>query len=250
MCAATLRVVLSVGSGNSQVYNITVNGVLTTITVNYATGITTLTSGLITQTSARIPNGQLYVEGNITSLTGPARSGALPTTLPATSVPSQVTPAIARNTTLNITSSKTITLTGDLTYQDDPRSVAGAKNVLGLISGDGEITVGAAAPNDLYLHAALLTGKNDKGFSVVNYNSRALSGSIHLLGSMAESKDPPRGIATIGSNGTITMVKGYGDDFRFDQRFLNGAVAPPFFPATTTFTAQAAWPTQSNWQEN
>lgn len=257
-------IVMSVTAGNAQVYDITVDDNTTRIVVDYVAGTTVKTTNVAvnpstlamtptsisaTTTRSGAPNGQLYVDGAIVGLKGPPRTGSLPNPVPTASVPTQILPAIARDTQLNVAAKTTIAVTGDVTYQDDPRSVADAKNVLGLMAGEGDIQIAASAPNDVYVHGAVIAGSTGSGFSAQNYDSRGLSGGIHLLGSMAEAVDPPRGVAYIDRTGVIQMQNGYGDDFKFDQRFLNGAVAPPFFPATSLFQAQTAWPTQSNWQE-
>lgn len=244
-------VTLSVLNGK-QVYTIKQGLSVTVLTVTYPNGPTIMLKpdGITLTLAGRVPNGQLYVEGMVTSLSGPPRTGTLPNPLPGNSaVPAQIPPAIASDTKLNIAAASDILVQGDLTYQTNPIGNPGAQNVLGLIAGSGDIRVGTAAPKDIYIHAALLAGNASKGFKVDNYNSGAPRGSIHTLGSLAESVDPPRGVGSIDKNGNVSIVNGYGDDFHFDPRFTNGTMAPPFFPGTTAFSVQTALPTQRNWQE-
>ncbi|PNY81621.1 DUF4900 domain-containing protein [Deinococcus koreensis] len=244
------EIVLSVVS-NNQVYAVKQGNQTTTITVTAPNGptVTRWPNGSTT-TVNRVPNGQLYVEGKVSSLKGPPRTGTLPNPLPSdNSVPPQIPPAIASTTKLNVAASSDVVVQGDLTYQDNPISKPAAQNVLGLIAGSGDIQIGTSAPADIYMHGAVLAGAKGKGFSVENYNIGLSKGSIHLLGSLAEDKDPPRGLANIAANGQISIAAGYGDAFNFDPRFLNGAVAPPFFPATTLFVAQGALPAQRTWAE-
>ncbi|WP_027481450.1 hypothetical protein [Deinococcus pimensis] len=253
-------VLLRVDTSGRQVYEITdAAGVKTTVTVDATAGSTTVVTSrpngngqptVSTATYTGVPNGQLFVNGTIGGLRGPARTGTLPSPAPDTSTPSQVPPAVASTSQLNIAASGDVVVTGDLTYRDDPRTVSGAKNVLGIISGSGNVRVGAAAPNDLYLHGAILAGASGKGLQVDGYNSGPARGSIHLLGSLAESSDPPRGVGSIDAAGNVSIVNGYGDAFHFDQRFLNGGTVPPFFPATTRFEAKSSWPDQQAWREN
>ena len=99
------------------------------------------------------------------------------------------------------------------------------------------------------MQAAILAGKANQGFAVDNYNSGAYRGQIHLLGSLAEDKEPPRGVGYLNNQGGISVSQGYGDAFNFDPRFLNGGAVPPFYPATNKFTAQSVWPSQQGWQE-
>ncbi|OLV16864.1 DUF4900 domain-containing protein [Deinococcus marmoris] len=235
-------------SGPLQLYTIKdQNNKITVITVDYQANTTTyLNPSGVTKVLTGIPNGQLYVSGMITALSGPPRTGLLPGTLEPGKVPAVIPPAIAAKTQLNVAASGQISLTGDLTYKDDPRQVANAQNVLGIISGTDHVTVGDAAPDDIYVSGAVLAGANGRGLKVQTPNGGRPRGAIHLLGSLAESEDQIRGQVT--QSGTPSA--GYADDFRFDQRFFNGAVAPPFFPATTKFGVQTGWPIQRTWNEN
>lgn len=233
--------------GALQVYTITdETGTTTTITVDYVAKTTTYVSspGLPTVLTG-VPNGQLFVSGNITSLKGPPRTGALPSPAPTTSIPAVVPPAIASQSKLNIASGGSVNVTGDVTYTDDPRTTPTAQNVLGIISGSDSVVVGDAAPNDLYITGAVLAGASGRGLGVQSPGRSPARGAIHLLGSLAEDTDQLRG--QVDNNGVPTA--GYADDFKFDQRFFNGAVAPPFFPATTKFAVQTGWPIQRTWNE-
>ncbi|GMA15364.1 DUF4900 domain-containing protein (plasmid) [Deinococcus metallilatus] len=234
-------------SGALQIYTIKdQNNRTTTITVNYAANTTTYVTGTsLPRVLTGVPNGQLYVSGNITALSGPARTGNLPNPAPTDKVPSMVQPALAPKTQLNVAAGGQVTLTGDVTYTDDPRQVATAENVLGIISGTGHVMVGDAAPKDIYVSGAILAGADGKGLGVQSPNQVPAKGAIHLLGSLAESTDQLRG--TVNNDGQ--SIAGYADDFHFDQRFFNGAVAPPFFPATTKFGVQTGWPIQRTWNE-
>ncbi len=235
-------------TGSLQLYTIKdALGLTTVITVDYQAKTTTYKNFLgVTTVLSGIPNGQLYVSGKITALSGPPRTGLLPSALDPGKVPTVIQPAIAAKTQLNIAAAGDIVLSGDVTYQEDPRQAADAQNVLGIISGTGHVTVGDAAPNDIYVSGAILAGADGRGLAVTSPGRTPARGAIHLLGSLAESTDQLRGTV----NGSGAPVAGYADDFRFDQRFFNGAVAPPFFPATTKFGVQTGWPIQRTWGEN
>lgn len=247
-------------SGNTQLYSITdKNGIVSNIMVNYSTntttvvknGTTTVLKGVISGESkgAGQANGMIYSTGSVLALNGPNRT-AVPVANPVPAVPdpNSVPPAVAANSVINIAAASKITVQNDVTYEQDPRTVSSAKNVLGLMAGTGSVSIGTDAPNDVYLQAALLAGTTNQGFAVDNYNSGGYRGQIHLLGSLAEDKEPPRGQAAF-VNGSIVVQQGYGDAFNFDPRFLNGGAVPPFFPATNKFTAQSVWPSQQGWQE-
>lgn len=241
------QVTLSTLAGR-QIYRLTdASNRVTTVTTDYVANTTTVVtpSGAST-TYPGLLNGQVYVTGDLTSLSGPARTGALPIPLPASSVvPSVIPPALAPLSQLNIAAGGAVNVTGDVTYSDDPRTVNNAQNVLGIISGTKNVNIGTTAPRDVYLQAAILTGAAGTGLGVVNPNSGGVRGSIHLLGSLAEDTDQIRGY----TNNSGTPVSGYSDDLHFDQRFTNGAVAPPYFPATTRFAVQTSFPIQRSWTE-
>lgn len=236
---------LSVVAGK-QIYTLTDSaGVITVVTVDYVAKTTVVVSGAKTTALAGVPNGQLYVSGKLTSLSGPTRTIPIPNPAPSESVPTQIPPAIASGSQLNIAAGQGVTVTGDITYQDDPRSVSTATNILGIISGTGNVNIGTAAPNDVYLQAAILTGVTDTGLGVDNYNQGGARGAIHLLGSLAEESDQLRGV--VNQNGTA--VAGFSDDLHFDRRFTNGTFAPPFFPTSTKFAVQTGFPLQRSWNE-
>ncbi|GEM47002.1 DUF4900 domain-containing protein [Deinococcus cellulosilyticus] len=245
------QVQMSVNAGK-QVYTIKdANDKITTITVDYTANTTTIQPPTgSAQTLTGIPNGQLYANGQIVDLRGPARTGALPSPAPENSTPSVIPPAVASKSQLNIAAANDVIIQGDLVYETDPRTDSSAKNVMGIISGTGSVRIGTSAPNDIYIHAAILAGNTGKGFAVDDYNKNAPRGSIHLLGSIAEQSDPPRGVGSIGSDGVVNIVNGYGDGFKFDMRFMNGGTVPPFYPATTAFAARANWPEQQSWRED
>lgn len=233
-------------SGTKQVYTIKANNVTTTITVDYAAKTTTYTKSTGgTAVLTGVPNGQLYVSGNIVGLGGPNRTGSLPSPAPTASVPSVVPPALASASQLNVAAGGAVTIDGDLTYTDDPRTTPSASNVLGIISGADSVVIGDGAPADVYINGAILAGSTGKGLSVKSPGVRPPKGAIHMLGSLAEDTDQIRGQV----DGSGNAVAGYADDFKFDQRFFNGAVAPPFFPATTQFAVQTGWPIQRTWNE-
>jgi Tfp pilus assembly protein PilX len=246
---------LSVDAQGDQVYRIKdQTNQIYTITVNYTMNRTTLESDGESITYKGVPNGfgdpgkangQIYVTGDILSLQGPERTGPIPDPAPSDTVPHQVPPAVASKSQLNIAASGKIEINGDLVYQDDPRSDAEAENVLGVIAGTGNVMIGTDAPDDIYIQAAILAANKNKGLGVVKYNKGAPRGHIHLLGSVAEYEDQVRGQASGGKPSS-----GYSDDWHYDQRFVNGGVVPPYFPATTTFAAQASWPLQRTWKEN
>ncbi|WP_189068850.1 DUF4900 domain-containing protein [Deinococcus radiotolerans] len=237
--------------GTNQVYTIVdAAGVTTVIKVNATANTTTIKKGNGQPSVLQgVPNGQLYANGSIQSLRGPARRGQLANPAPSTPDSTVVPPAIAEQTQLNVASSGDIRIQGDLTYEKNPNQNPDAKNVLGIISGQGQVLVGQGAPNDVYVMGSILAGADGKGLKVEGIDNGAANygyrGKVHLLGSLAEATDQLRGVGSV----TGALVKGYDDDFKYDKRFLNGGVVPPYFPATTKFGVTAFIPQQRTWEE-
>lgn len=254
-------IIMSAG-GNQQTYLIkNSKGVEVSIVVDYSTNTTRFIKNNVTMTLSGVingdskgagkSNGMIYCTGTIESLGGPGRDSKKTLSKPAPAIPDQqvIPPAVATNSAINIAAASDIIIQNDLIYQQDPRINASAKNVLGLMAGTGNVRIGTAAPNDIYVQAALLAGANGKGFAVDSYSDGRLRGQIHMMGSLAESVDPARGVGALKGN-DIVITSGYGDAFNFDPRFLNGGAVPPYFPSTKKFAAQSVWPNQQGWREN
>jgi Tfp pilus assembly protein PilX len=193
-------------------------------------------------------NGQIYVNGTINSLTGPARTGTVDANLPQHPVPTTIPPALAKETQLNITATGQVGITGDLTYECDPSQSGTASyitahpdctnnnkpltTVLGVMSTGSDVQIKATAPHDIYLWGSYFTSQPGKGLSVENYNSRDPldSGTMHLYGGLIQDQDQYR--ASVDGSGN---VRGFRESYDYDSRFVNGAVTPPNFPTTRLF---------------
>lgn len=220
------------------------------------------------------PTGQIYVTGAIKSLTGPARTGSLPCgsnypgsadLCPDHPPPSQIPPALAKETQLTITAVNKVGLTGDLTYECDPTKVAdpaytttrprcamaaGAQlqTVLGVMSQNDNVEIEytpVKAPDNLYLWGSYLSGSSGKGLTVENYNSRGTQGKLRLFGSLIQSVDQLRG--TIDSSGKL--LSGYIETYDYDLRFADSALAPPNFPTVRVFDVQKVQATPLSFRE-
>lgn len=231
--------VYSETNGN-QVYVIQQGSKTTTITTNYTTQKTTITSGSDTKTYDGVftdksdpsnpkPGASLFVDGAIASLRGGRTT-------------STDKPAIASKTRLTITAQSDITVTGDLTYanpvvDDNGNKVSNINsidNVFGIFTNDGNLNL---APNTNYVEGPGRSLEIDAAVITFNQNTSNDGGDIKgsivytgatapgtndrwkLIGSRVQSK-----INTIGYN--------YRDIF-FDPRFSGGTFSPPFFPGTT-----------------
>lgn len=280
---ASLSSLVLRAAGNTQVYTLKQGGNSWVITVDYATNSTTLVkNGGTPQVYQGTPNGaapigsdttkiggatgQIYVKGTIGSLSGPPRTGAIPAspTTPDHPPPSEVQPALAVGTQLNITAVGQVGITGDLTYACDPTQLSSTaylsahpscstgkplKTVLGVMSQDKNVMIKETANqnqvNNIYLWGSYLAGTSGHGLAVQNPGGRPPQGAMHLFGGIIQSVDQIRG--TINSNGTLTS--GYREHFDYDARFASSALAPPNFPTVRVFRVQRINPVPLSFHE-
>jgi hypothetical protein len=90
-------------------------------------------------------NGVIHVEGDVESLGG--GSGA----------------DIQRDQQLTVSATGNVYIGDHITYQDDPRSVEGAENILGIFSSNGNIYLAEDAPSNLNLHATVMAASGAHG---------------------------------------------------------------------------------------
>ncbi|RTI17027.1 DUF4900 domain-containing protein [Thermus scotoductus] len=176
-------------------------------------------------------NGVIYVDGGVESLEGPGRNG------------NQPTPALASFAQITVAASGTIRIQGDLTYEIPPctspsrRNPDGtitpancpnpqAQNILGIYSQDGDVLIGENAPDNVQIHATLMSSSGV--VAVENYNRTRARGTAYLLGGIIEKYYGAFG--TFNST-TGQQQTGYGRTFVYDPRLRRG-LAPPFFPTT------------------
>ena len=164
-----------------------------------------------------VPNGAVYVAGDVRSFGGPSRSGGVSP------------PAVASETSMSLFSEGDVVITRDIVYEDDPLTATDAKNVLGIFTPDGDIRIGGTAPDDVTIHSTLMTSDNYGVVQVDDYSSGSPRGTATILGGVISSYYGAFG--TFNSRG---HVSGYSRNFVYDQR-LNGGIAPPYFPTTTIF---------------
>lgn len=260
---ATVQLTPASGSNTSQVYTIVNNGVTTTITIDPAAGsagTTTInTAGVGIQTINGVPQQMsssglsigdatmLFVNGNITGLSGPGQGQA----------------AIQNGTALSVVASgsNNITVTGDILYKTEPVTMTGtptstppidqlipANNtgqVLGLFTAGGNVYLNNSQSNgNLEIDASIATISATGSGAIVN-NGAGIN-TLTIVGGRIQN--------TIQNIGATTR------NVLFDRRFLSGGFAPPWFPSTTvtpgagvggTVTATwkgTQWLNQTNYQ--
>jgi hypothetical protein len=235
-------------SGESQVYAITQASGTTTITITPPTSIsvgqTIISNGVtaplvllgvpIDKSSSVLseykPGVSLFVNGSITNMHGPAAvSGVVP-------------PSISKNTSLSITSTSDIQLTGSVTYQEAALTATGTpqtyadghtpKNVLGLFTNAGKIVW---TPNSLYTENGNKSMTVDAAMAIFNSSTSTDTGgwTTDCSTCTSASKMTLRGSRSVSR--IIPILSGGQTTNRFfDPRFANSVVTPPFFPSTST----------------
>jgi hypothetical protein len=218
------------------VYTIVQGGATTTITIDPSAGsagTTTIVtigapSGNGSQTINGVPqqfspNGapmgadtMLYVNGNITGLSGPGQGQA----------------AINNGVALTVTAAKDISVTGDLLYAKEPVQTTGTVDtgldslipgndsgqVLGIFTAGGNVNLknSQTSNNNLEIDASIATISQSGSGGIVN-TGNAIN-TLTIVGGRIQN--------------TIQNIKSTTRNVLFDQRFAGGAFSPPWFPST------------------
>ncbi|MFA5156020.1 MAG: DUF4900 domain-containing protein [Candidatus Omnitrophota bacterium] len=206
-----------VDANNLPVYTITQGATTKVITVDYANNQTLVNVGGDVQAYNGIPDGVdnqgtiIYGDGNINGLSG----------------------TVQQDTSLTIASRDDIVITGNLVYQQYDTSptlnAAAYENILGILSWDGDVRIGTSAPNNINIHGVVMAPHGI--FTVDNYNYGSPRGTATLLGGAITDY-----YGAFGTFSGSTEVSGYGRNFIYDGRVLEGKT-PPYFPYMTGFTA-------------
>ncbi len=231
-------VTLSPTGNSGQVYSIVQNGVTTTVVTNpTATGAGTTTiqvgNGPVTTVNGvpemKDPNtgavtenaAMLYVNGSITSLSGPG----------------EYQPAINNGVALTITAAQNVTVTGDIRYGQEPVTTA-----------PNQVVNGQTVPMDTLIPnnntgqvLGIFTATGD-----IQMNNKQSDGNLEIDASIAMvSQGGSGGWINVGPQiNTLNLVGGrianqakagntITRNIFFDQRFLQGGFAPPWYPSTT-----------------
>jgi Tfp pilus assembly protein PilX len=218
-------------SNNStgQVYQITQNGVVTTVTIDPgagSAGTTTISSSLGTQvvngvpqqfSTSGVPMGNatmLYVDGNISSLSGPGAGKA----------------AINDGVATTVCATNDVTVTGDVLYKTDPVYMSGTQmdqlipggdtgQVLGIFTAKGDVNLAnkQTNPNNLEIDASIATISQGGTGGIVN--TGAAINTLTIVGGRIQN--------------TIQNINSTTRNVLFDRRFGKNGFAPPWFPSTT-----------------
>ena len=218
---------LSVPSAGIAQYTITQGGTTWTVQVDKASNQTKIkkNSGAYT-TYTGLPNGMLYVEGNVTSLAG----------------------TLQKDTQLTVAAKNDVTISGNLVYENytagSPVKAEGTTNLLGILSWNNSIHIGTSAPNDVNIHATLMTPVGQVTVDGYNDTGKGPRGTATILGGVIQDSYGAFGLSSGGS-----IVSGYARNFVYDKRMSQG-MAPPYFPtigkAVSTITGVTDRP---NWRQ-
>ncbi len=207
-------------SGIFQVVTIK-QGTTTTVFTQQSNGTWTVSvnNGVVKTLSATPAfNGMIYVAGNVTSLNGD----------------SSATADIASGSQITLSTTGNVNINSDITYAEDPRTIASATNVLGIYSSGGSVKIDGPYNQDLNVNASIMATASGQGFGSVNSgtNLGSINPRINLLGGVIE--DQSQIVGTISS-----PYKGYRRNYSYDPRFRNG-FAPPYFPLQQQWSESAA----------
>ena len=215
---------MSAGS-HTATYTIKQGTTTTTVTVNHSSSQTSIKVGTGAATNYDgVPNGMLFVDGQVTSLAG----------------------TVQQDSQFTVAASGDVKITDNIVYENHTGgtspSAEGTTNLLGIMSWNGDVAIGTGAPNDISVHATVMTPNGE--FRVTDHDSGSSRGTATILGGVIENTYGAFG--TFSSSGAQT---GYGRNFVYDTRMGRG-MAPPFFPtigkATTALTGINDRP---NWQQ-
>lgn len=251
-------VTLTSGSGGAQQYQIVQgsgsSAVTTTITITPSTFPPTVYGAGTTVVTQQVGNGKvnsfptiqnvpvvrdasgnitgnatmLYVNGNITGLSGPS-SGA----------------AVQDYTDVTVTASQNVVVTGNITYKTPPVDSSdnlttnnGQSGVLGIFTaGTGCPTTGSTC-GDIELQVPT-SGQNleiDASIASLSTNPPpAPSGASYQNGALINFGNSIGTLTILGGRiqNTIQNIGSSKRNVLFDKRFSNSSVSPPWFPSTT-----------------
>jgi hypothetical protein len=221
--------------GKGQVYKITTSAGTTTITIDPVSNTTVMSSGGTNLTISGVPHQfdptagtdlgpdtMLYVNGNITSLTGPG----------------QGLPAINDGTALTVTALNNVTITGDLLYKSEPvygapppGPAASASHPIDTLTGNdtGQALGIFTASGDIQMDNSQSNGNLE-----IDASLATISSAPGANGGLINTGNPIQTLTIVGGR-IQNSIKNIGANQRnvlFDQRFANG-FAPPWFPSTS-----------------
>jgi Tfp pilus assembly protein PilX len=229
-------VTLQASGATAQVYTIVQSGVTTTVTIDNGTQTTSISSGGTTKTIAGVPQQldptgafvrdgtMLYVDGNITGLSGPGEGPS--------------SPAIQDNSAVTVTANGNIAITGDIRYKSEPVTLTQTT------SGTPPVTIPAdtlITANDHGQVLGIFTSAGD-----IQLNNKQSDQLLEIDGSLATlAQNGTGGVVNTGAaiknlnivggriQNQIKNINATNRNVFYDRRFSKGGFAPPWFPSTS-----------------
>jgi hypothetical protein len=134
---------------------------------------------------------------------------------------------------LSIASLQDIYVEDNILYEKNPQYYP-SDDMLGLIAETDVVVANNWANNhDCEIHAAVFAASGS--FKAEDYDERPVSGWLRLLGSITQNI---RG--AVGTFSGETIRSGFSKRYRYDIRYEDLTVRPPFFPGTDPGTLQIA----------
>ncbi|MFA4842734.1 MAG: hypothetical protein WC658_02750, partial [Candidatus Omnitrophota bacterium] len=132
---------------------------------------------------------------------------------------------------VTVSSERDVVITNSIAYEKDPRIPGNENyaNLLGVIAWGGNVRIGTTAPSNININGIMMAPHGV--FTVDNYQTRPPSGAANLLGGAITDFYGP-----FGTFSGTTQVSGYGRNFVYDTRMLQGS-APPYFPYMKNYTS-------------
>jgi hypothetical protein len=242
MVEGNASVVLSPSGAAGQVYQITQGNTTTTVTIDptpkpgFPNGTTQVAvNGKAQPTISGVPSQvdpatganmgydtMLYVDGSITSLSGPK----------------QGSPAINDGTALTITAANNVTLTGDLTYKSPPVTLTanGTTPADSLIPGNdhGQALGIFTASGDIILDDTQINPKTGKYDGNMEIDASLATISQGGSGGLTNPNALINTLTIVGGRiqNNIKNINTTTRNVLFDVRYANGNFSPPWFPST------------------
>jgi hypothetical protein len=155
---------------------------------------------------------------------------------------------VQKNTHVTVSSERDLVITNHVRYEDynsSPLNATGYDNILGILSWGGNVRISSSAPSNIEIHGIVMA--HNGIFTVDDYNSGSPKGTATLLGGVITDFYGPFGTFSGGS-----MQSGYGRNFVYDARVLEG-MAPPYFPYMTSYSSSVVpadmFRTRTSWRE-
>lgn len=215
---------MSVDADNHPVYTITQGTNTKRITIDYANNQTSVenvsgSGGTSTGVYNGIPNGVsnegiiIYDNGSISDFSGTVQS----------------------DTKVTVSGDSDIIINNHVKYQSfhdvQPPDALGYTNILGILTWNGDVRIGTSAPNGINIHGIVMAAGRNGVFTVDDYRNPPGRGTATLLGGAITDFYGPFGTFSGGE-----QRSGYGRNFVYDVRMLQGTT-PPYFPFLTNFTS-------------